>query len=231
MAMSRVHDMLAAQCAEGMRNMKHTPKFGIAVAVIAFTMAAVPALATTKQVSKKHPISAGAIAKAKLTLRILDDASDAELADAKFDPFTAGLLKGTEKNLKEDWENEYGDVQQGDRDLAWMLSVDESFLVEYRTSGYPAALQKKTIKMYVDCEYEIKAAIRQGYTTSPNACEFTDEHKKDTEEFGEALDQSLKDSVNAADAARCKTIRESESWATNDWFAKHCDWRSGTLKK
>ena len=51
--------------------------------------------------SAQNRISLARAARAKLEMRIMQNAAEAELIDGDFDPFTAGLMDGLQKNLEE----------------------------------------------------------------------------------------------------------------------------------
>lgn len=121
------------------------------------------------------PISATATAKAKQELRVIQDAAEADMVDGHFDPFTAGLLDGTEKNLEEDSSD--GTLRRGDKDITEMLSVAEEWMVFYRVGSYkgplPEPTRRNVMQWYRECTHSIYVAIRSGATTGYEDCYFT----------------------------------------------------------
>ena len=135
----------------------------------------------THQNQPPRSISAVAAANAQITLRVLQNAAEADLIDGKFDPFTAGLLDGVAKNLEED---EGSHLQPGDDDLMWMLDVDEQLLEEYRVNRFREPLRSNVMHLYFDCTHEINVALKRGYSVGWGNCELTDEQHKP---IGQAL--------------------------------------------
>lgn len=133
----------------------------------------------THQNRPPRSISTVAAAKARLTVRVFQNAAEADLIEGKFDPFTAGLLDGIAKDLEED---EGSHLQPGDYDLTWMLDVDEQLLEEYRVHGFREPLRSRVMHLYFDCTHEINLALKRGYSVGWGACELTDEQHKPIEQ-------------------------------------------------
>src|SRR4051794_32174297 len=80
--------------------------------------------AVQRQPKQVLHVTKSACAKAKLALRILDDARESfsvsKYGDGEiFDPFTRGLLDGLEKDNEDDQSNSR--LSKGDRELAWTV--------------------------------------------------------------------------------------------------------------
>jgi hypothetical protein len=130
---------------------------------------AVVLLAACDASAQSH-ISARAAARARIYLRVLQNAAEAELIDGEFDPFTAGLLNGVQKNLEEEMET----GSAGDQRLALMLYNNLSWLLDYRIDHHPEPMQWR-----FDCTHELNVALRRGVVPKHGgACEFTEEKFK-----------------------------------------------------
>ncbi len=157
------------------------------LAIVLVTLAPI-SLNAAGTVKKAHPaerISIGAAAKAKIALRIIDDAADAKLVERDegrgFDPFTEGMLQGLEKDLEEEQSES---PRVGDRDLAFMLSVDLDWMEGYRVEGFLQPFRSEVMNWYLDCTHEIHVALRSGVVPySYGACEYS-KAKSDAIESG-----------------------------------------------
>src|SRR5208337_1867872 len=87
-----------------------------------------------------------------------DDAATSPLIDGAFDPFTAGLLDGLEKNLLD----EMYEGQAGDRDLAAMLLSDLGWMEDYRVRGLPKTLRSEVMQWHLDCDRDTRRALKHG---------------------------------------------------------------------
>jgi hypothetical protein len=116
-----------------------------------------------------------AVAKAKYSLRIIQDAAEADLIEGHFDPFTTGLLDGLEKNLEEDSSDRK--LSRGDKDITQMLDQAEEWMVFYRIGSYKGPLPEPTRthvqEWYSDCTHAIYIALRSGSTTGYGNCYFS----------------------------------------------------------
>lgn len=149
------------------------------IVAIALGLGSAPA-----QKNLPEPISTAAAAKAKLSLRIIQNAGEADLIEGNFDPFTAGLLDGLTQDLEDDMSNLR---LRGDRDLASMLYSDLGWLEDYRVGGLPKPLRSEVMHWVFDCTHEINVALRNSVVPSNGgACEFTEAKWK-------ALHPSVKD--------------------------------------
>lgn len=116
-------------------------------------------------------ISVAGAAKAKVAIRIMQNAAEAELIGGEFDPLTAGLLNGLQKNLEEDMET----GPAGDRRLARMLHTNLGWLIECRIDRHPEPLRTEIMQWHLDCAHEINVALRRSAVPKyGGACEFTD---------------------------------------------------------
>src|SRR5436305_7951383 len=107
---------------------------------------------------RRKTISASTAVNAKIGMRIMQNAAEAELIDGKFDPFTEGLMDGLQKNLEQDMET--GSV--GDRRLASMQYENWLWIVHYRVDHYPEPLRSEIMQWHFDCTHEINVALRRG---------------------------------------------------------------------
>jgi hypothetical protein len=126
-------------------------------------------------VSAHDRISPARGARAKLEMRIMQNAATAELIDGEFDPFTGGLMDGLQRNLEEDME----DRQPGDNTLALMLYNNWLWIVHYRIDHYPEPLRTEIMQWHFDCAHEINIALRRRVVPKyGGACEFTEAKSK-----------------------------------------------------
>lgn len=122
--------------------------------------------------SAQQRISASAAARAKIAMRIMQNAAQADLIDGEFDPFTRGLMDGLQQNLEEDRDEAR---LPGDRDLAGMLYQNWLWIVHYRIDHYPEPLRTEIMQWHFDCAHEINVALRRGVVPKHGgACEFTE---------------------------------------------------------
>jgi hypothetical protein len=172
--------------------MKRTLALSLSALAIALTVLAGTAFAQDKDAQFRHhqptPMSPAGIAKAKYTLRIIQNAAEADMVDGHFEPLTAGLLDGTEKNLEEDSSDSR--VSRGDHDICEMLSQAEEWMVFYRVGSYKGQLPEPTrthvMHWYMGCTHEIYVALRSGSTTGYGDCFFAAAQDK---ELHDAIDK------------------------------------------
>lgn len=111
------------------------------------------------------------------------------MVDGHFDPFTAGLLDGIEKNLEEDSSDSR--LSRGDQDITQMLSAAEGWMVSYRVGSYKGQLPEPTrthvMTWYMGCTHEIYVALRSGSAIGYGDCFFTAEQD---EELHDAIDKT-----------------------------------------
>jgi hypothetical protein len=128
-------------------------------------------LLTICDVSAQERISVTGITKAKIYSRIIQNAAEARLIDGEFDPVTAGLLDGLQKNLEDDLET----GPTGDRGLALMLYNNLGWMIHYRIDDYPEPLRTEIMQWHLDCTHQINVALRRGVVPKyGGACEFTE---------------------------------------------------------
>jgi hypothetical protein len=135
------------------------------------------------------PLSAVGAAKGRHSLRIIQNAAEADMVDGHFDPFTAGLLDGLEKELEDD--ESFGHLNMGDADMNTMLGIAEEWLTFYRVGSYKGPLPQPTRKhvseWYDACVHSIYVALRAGATTGYQDCD-----------FAEAQDKEINDAIKMA---------------------------------
>lgn len=119
----------------------------------------------------QNRISLTGAARAKMEMRVVQNASEAKLIDGEFDPFTQGSLQGLQENLEEEMET--GPV--GDRRIARMIYTNLSWLIAYRFDHHPEPLRTEIMQWHFDCTHDINVALRRGVVPRHNgACEFTE---------------------------------------------------------